>query len=87
MAPNVKNPKIWICMVLVLLVFVPAQVLCAESSHPPSNRKPPSDGTPVKRVLGEGDAGENLLRADAWKPWHEGFERLGDVYMCDNGSD
>jgi hypothetical protein len=69
------------------LVLAPMQILYAESSRQPDSRRPPSDGAVVKKVLGEGDAGENLLTLDAWKPWQKGFERQADVFMCDNGSD
>ena len=74
-------------MLLVLLVLAPTHVLRAESSPPPGNGRPPLDGAVVKKLLAEGDAGENLLTPDAWKPWHEGFERQGEVFVCDNGSD
>ncbi|MFO8013036.1 MAG: hypothetical protein R6X20_06985 [Phycisphaerae bacterium] len=30
--------------------------------------------------------GENLLRADAWRPYGKGFTREGDVFVCDNGA-
>ena len=46
-----------------------------------------SDGTPLKKVLAAGHAGENLLDPSAWKPWQKGFERQDDVFICDNASD
>lgn len=46
-----------------------------------------SDGAPLKKVLAEGHAGENLLDPGAWKPWQKGFERRDDVFICDNASD
>ncbi|NLZ06098.1 MAG: hypothetical protein GXY19_13090 [Phycisphaerae bacterium] len=45
------------------------------------------DGTVVKRVLDQRSGGENLLQPDAWRPWGEGFQRDGDVFVCDNGAD
>jgi hypothetical protein len=45
------------------------------------------DGVVVKKVLDVGDAGENLLRPDAWRPWEKGFERQAEVFVCDNGGD
>ncbi|MCP4453017.1 MAG: hypothetical protein GY809_16260, partial [Planctomycetes bacterium] len=45
------------------------------------------DGVVMKKVLGEGDASENLIKADAWRPWQAGFVRQGDVFVCDNGQD
>jgi len=46
-----------------------------------------SDGRTVKEVLDARQAGENLLNPFAWRPWQEGFERDGDVFICDNASD
>jgi len=31
--------------------------------------------------------GENLLKADAWRPYERGFERQGEGFVCDNGGD
>jgi hypothetical protein len=31
--------------------------------------------------------GENLLKADAWRPYERGFERQGEAFVCDNGGD
>ena len=31
--------------------------------------------------------GENLLKADAWRPWQKGFARDGDRFVCANGTD
>jgi hypothetical protein len=39
----------------------------------------------AKTVLGPGQAGENLLRADAWRPYEKGFDRQGAWLVCDNG--
>lgn len=41
----------------------------------------------VKRVLDARDAGENLLEADDWKPWGEGFVRQENIFICDNEDD
>ena len=53
--------------------------------------KPPvaplPDGTVVKAILDVKDAGDNLLKPDAWKPWDKGFTREGNLFVCDNGSD
>ncbi len=46
-----------------------------------------SDGQVLKKVLDVGDAGENLLRDDAWRGWEKGFEKQGEIFVCDNGSD
>ncbi|HPC97012.1 MAG TPA: hypothetical protein PLU87_18870 [Sedimentisphaerales bacterium] len=45
------------------------------------------DGTVVKRVLDQRSGGANLLQPDAWRPWGEGFQRNGDIFVCDNGAD
>ena len=31
--------------------------------------------------------GENLLKADAWRPWQKGFTREGALFVCDNGGE
>ncbi len=46
-----------------------------------------ADGVVVKRVLDGAEAGENLLKADAWRAWQKGFVQEGDVFVCDNGQD
>ncbi len=46
-----------------------------------------SDGVILKDVLGSADAGENLLRDDAWRPYGKGFQDDDGVFTCDNGSD
>lgn len=45
------------------------------------------DGQVVKQILDADQAGDNLLRPDAWRPWQKGFERQGDLFVCDNGRD
>ncbi|MBN2593370.1 MAG: hypothetical protein JXA81_07680 [Sedimentisphaerales bacterium] len=45
------------------------------------------DGVPLKKVLAAGDAGENLLDTNAWRPWQKGFEQEDGVFICDNASD
>ncbi|MBI5684591.1 MAG: hypothetical protein HZC54_05895 [Verrucomicrobia bacterium] len=41
----------------------------------------------VKQSLTTTSAGENLLKADAWRGWQIGFARDGDAFVCDNGAD
>lgn len=41
----------------------------------------------AKKVIGPGNAGDNLLDPTAWKGWHQGFAQDGDAFVCDNGSD
>ncbi len=45
------------------------------------------DGQPVKVVVRTDDAGENLLQADAWRPFEAGFERREGSFVCDNGEE
>ena len=47
----------------------------------------PSDGVVIMKVLDAADAGDNLLKADAWRPWQAGYVQDGDVFVCDNGQD
>jgi hypothetical protein len=46
---------------------------------------PSLDGTVVKDVLDMKASGENLLRADRWRPVGEGFQRKGSMLICDSG--
>ena len=46
-----------------------------------------ADGVILKDVLGSSDAGENLLRDDAWRAFGRGFKEEDGVFTCDNGSD
>lgn len=41
----------------------------------------------IKQSLTTTSAGENLLKADAWRGWQTGFARDDDAFVCDNGSD
>ena len=45
-----------------------------------------ADGEVVKRVLSVGE-GVSLLGADRWQPWKAGFEREGELFVCDNAGD
>lgn len=45
------------------------------------------DGEVVKSVLDAGQSGENLLKADAWRAYEAGFDRQGEVFVCDNAGD
>ena len=83
-------------LVPLLLCFclVPPQFLHAEPAQKQNDSIHP-DGAVVKRVLdlrhavpkGTPCGGENLLKADAWKPWQKGFERQGNIFICDNDAD
>jgi hypothetical protein len=45
------------------------------------------DGAVTKQVLDTSATGPNLLKPHAWRPWRRGFERQGEAFVCDNGSD
>lgn len=46
-----------------------------------------ADGLPVKAALEATQAGENLLKPEAWSRYEQGFVREGDLFVCDNGTD
>ncbi|MHC4285331.1 MAG: hypothetical protein ACYSWZ_20510 [Planctomycetota bacterium] len=41
----------------------------------------------MKKILDLHDAGRNLLKPQAWKPWQKGYEQQGNVFYCNNGPD
>ena len=46
-----------------------------------------SPGATVRQVIRADEGRANLLRADAWQPWEQGFERQGNLLVCANGDD
>lgn len=48
---------------------------------------PPADGAVVKARLNTEAAVKNLLQPDRWGRFGQGFEREGNVFVCDNGAD
>ncbi|MGA2258887.1 MAG: hypothetical protein ABSG53_29820, partial [Thermoguttaceae bacterium] len=58
------------------------EIIAAEPTRPKA-----TEPTIAKRVLGPAQAGENLLRPGAWNPYEKGFQREGDWFVCDNGTD
>jgi hypothetical protein len=73
-------------LLLICFGLVPPKFLYAEPSQKQSGLVR-SDGAVVKRVLDLRNAEENLLKQNAWRPWQKGFERQGNIFICDNGSD
>ncbi|NQU20234.1 MAG: hypothetical protein HQ567_03055 [Candidatus Nealsonbacteria bacterium] len=63
------------CVILIALVAV----------HAPCSAG--AERRVAKAVLNVRDSGTNLLKADAWRPWQEGFERQGKLLVCDNADD
>jgi len=84
MPSNTTSARIAVLISLQFAVhhIVTPVVLAAQ---PPSS--PVADGTLVKQVFDASDSGENLLEPNAWRPWREGFERDGELFLCDNGDD
>jgi len=78
---------------LVLLGLVALGMACESNGGTPmaKDKPPPApplhDGDVVKRVLRAEQAGENLLKPDAWRPWQKGFAREGELFVCNNGAD
>lgn len=57
------------------------------AASPAEAALPPPDGAVTKAVLTPKAAGENLLKADAWRGLERGFRRDGRTFVCDNGPD
>ncbi len=62
--------------------------LAQTRADPPPQKaaSPAQEPAIAKTVLGTGQAGENLLRTGAWKPYEKGFQRQGAWFLCDNGA-
>ncbi len=58
----------------------------ARAGEPPEKDTSP-DGSVTKKAFDTSDSGENLLKPNSWRPWHEGFKRDGELIVCDNGDD
>ena len=69
------------------VLLIPLNTINAATIKKNVSYNPASDGTPLKKVLAAGDAGENLLDQSAWRPWQKGFEIKDDVFKCDNATD
>ena len=69
------------------VLLIPLNTINAATIKKNVSYNPASDGTPLKKVLAAGDAGENLLDQSAWRPWQKGFEIKDDVFICDNATD
>ena len=67
--------------------LTPLNIIHAAAVDKSVDRRVVSDGTPLKKVLAAGRAGENLLDPGAWRPWQKGFETNDGIFFCDNASD
>ena len=74
------------CWALVTLAALAGRAHI-HAAGPPPHRSGHADGTILKSVLDTRDAGENLLDANAWRPWDKGFQRSDEGFLCDNGTD
>lgn len=78
--------RTYIHLLLICFGLASSHFLYAEPSQKQSGLAY-SDGLVVKKILDSRDAGENLLQQNAWRPWQKGFERQGNIFICDNGND
>lgn len=71
------------------LLLTGISVLWAWAAGPPAATLASQRSTPsvAKEILDVELAGKNLLRPDNWHPSDQGFQRQGDLLVCDNGSD
>ena len=70
-------------LIALLLTFSAMAEMTAAEPAPQETVKPAI----AKKVLGADQAGENLLRPGDWRPYEKGFQRQGDWFVCDNGTD
>ena len=69
-------------------LLVPILILVCQTIHAAEKNKNNSiQAGIVKKVIRNTSDGENLLNDDAWRPWQKGFEREGEIFVCDNGTD
>ena len=80
---NVACRVVIVGMVLAGACRAVADVVAVPGADPPPTNAL-ADGATAKSVLDVRQASENLLKPDAWRPWQKGFERQGDLFVCDN---
>jgi len=78
------DTKNFLSLFLVFFCFVSGKVLDAKSPHRQSLGTAATDGAVVKKILDLNDAGENLLKSEAWQPWQNGYEKQDNIFFCDN---
>jgi hypothetical protein len=84
MGIDVVTKVVLICSANVFLSSL--NIIYAAGVEKTTNSGTISDGTPIKRVLAGGNAGENLLNPGAWRPWQKGFEEKDGIFVCNNAS-
>ncbi len=74
-----------VCGSLALSLDDCGPVVGSEPPKDPAER--PADGVELKTPLGTSPTARNLLSPEAWRSWHDGYERENDWFVCDNGED
>jgi hypothetical protein len=86
-AMNISAIKNIFLMFSISVLMAPPNAIHAATVEKSVGSRAVSDGTPLKKVLAAGHAGENLLAPGVWRPWQKGFEKKDGVFICDNASD
>jgi hypothetical protein len=47
----------------------------------------PPDGAVIKHVINSRQSGTNILNDDTWRAYESGYAKVGDLFVCENGSD
>ncbi|MBN1126466.1 MAG: hypothetical protein JXA82_15785 [Sedimentisphaerales bacterium] len=71
-------------ILLFVLFFLFCNLLQADNGNESSKL---FDGTVIKKTLDMQNAGVNLLKADQWRPWQNGYDQKDNIFICDNGQD
>lgn len=69
------------CCRLIILVMELLPAVAVADNHSAS------DGVTAKALVDTSGAGENLLKPVAFHPFERGYQRQGDRFVCDNGTD
>jgi hypothetical protein len=81
------RPQVLVCRFLRIALAVALAPLLVSSDSSAAESTGLADGAVVKAILKAEDAGENLLKAERWRPWSLGFELRNGEWLCDNGED
>jgi len=80
-----RRPRLLLSLLCLSFYLAPVHGVCAGVQQ--GNQKLGCEGIVLKKFLDTGDAGESLLEPNAWQGWQQGFERQGNIFVCDNGTD
>jgi hypothetical protein len=75
-----KKRMFWLAGIFIILV-------CQLSHGAGQSLDGDIEGRVVKKVVRATGGSENLLKAEAWRPWERGFQKEGQIFVCDNGPD